>query len=54
MTSAAQRFNKLPYEKEAKYCLEFLTQFEDKSIPQHPLHGYKKYKIELVKTIFNV
>lgn len=36
------------YEKETRLCLEFLTGFEDPSLPADPTHGKKKYKIALV------
>lgn len=36
------------YEKETKYCSEFLNNFEDHNMPQDMIHGRKKYLVQLV------
>lgn len=39
------------YEKEMKYCAEFLNNFEDHSMAPDLIHGRKKYLVQLVSLL---
>ena len=36
------------YGEQEKKCKTFLENFEDKNIEEHPIHGHKKYMIQMV------
>jgi hypothetical protein len=36
------------YNDQEKKCRSFLENFEDQNLEEHPIHGHKKYMIQLV------
>lgn len=53
MAQKASKFFNPKYKEEIPKCKEFLMIFEDSSIEADPLHGQKKYMIQMVFLIFH-
>ena len=48
------KFRKAEYTTEAKFCSDFLNNFEDPRLPYDTAHGRKKYLIALVGALLTL